>query len=182
LEAYGPVFIGTVIMNGGAVVRPSQLIASVLRTKGKRVRNLAVLTMLGALTSSCAGLPPLSNAYARVDAAPDDRCAFGARHENGSCDVYEVSLAELLVMPERFQQKQVRVGGYVRLAFEGNTVCERRETGASCLWLDVEGMKDPGFRKGWAVVEGVFNGENRGHMGGCSGAIERITGLTKTRR
>jgi hypothetical protein len=155
---------------------------SVLRTRGKRVRSLAILTMLGALTSSCAGLPPLSNAYARVDAAPDDRCAFGARHENGNCDVYEVSLAELLVMPERFQRKQVRVGGYVRLAFEGNTVCERRDTGASCLWLDVEGMKDPGFRRGWAVVEGVFNGENRGHMGGYSGAIERITGLTKTRR
>ncbi len=32
LDAYGDVFIGTVIANEGEVVRPSQLIASVRRT------------------------------------------------------------------------------------------------------------------------------------------------------
>jgi hypothetical protein len=32
LDAYGSVFVGTVIMNQGEVVRPSQLIASVRRT------------------------------------------------------------------------------------------------------------------------------------------------------
>jgi hypothetical protein len=33
LDAYGNVFVGTIIMNQGRVVRPSQLIASVGRTR-----------------------------------------------------------------------------------------------------------------------------------------------------
>jgi hypothetical protein len=125
--------------------------------------------------SSCAHAVPLSNAYSRVDAATGERCAFGALHEDGKCDIYEVSLAELFAIPERFDGKRVRVGGHVTLAFEHNVLCERRGQASSCLWLDVEHLRDPGFRTGWATVEGTFNGENRGHLGCCAGTIEAST-------
>jgi hypothetical protein len=67
------------------------------------------------------------------------------------------------------------------LQFEANTLCpvERASDWKSCLWLDVEGLQDPGFRKGWVVVDGTFDGENLGHLGLASGTIGHITVLRR---
>ena len=102
----------------------------------------------------CTHMEPLSNAYSAFAAPVGDRCGDG---ERGICDV---SMVELLAVPEKFHDKRVRVVGFGTLAFEGNTLCTSRHSGTGCLWLDIEGVKDPGFRKGWIVVEGRFDGEN----------------------
>jgi hypothetical protein len=123
----------------------------------------------------CTHMEPLSNAYSAFAAPVGDRCGDGAR---GLCDV---SIVELLAVPEKFHDKRVRVVGFGTLAFEGNTLCTSRHSGTGCLWLDIEGVKDPGFRKGWVVVEGRFDGEGRGHLGCCAGAIDRISVLVRAR-
>jgi hypothetical protein len=127
----------------------------------------------------CAHLEPLSNAYSNVAAPVGDRCSFGAARQDGTCDIYDVSLVELLAVPERFHDKRVRVIGFVTLRFEGNALCAGERSGTGCLWLDLEGVKDPGFRKGWAEIEGRFDGEGRGHMGCCAGAIDEISRLAR---
>jgi len=130
------------------------------------------------LMASCSHLEPLSNAYSPFgrDLPP---------HPAEAQPTYEgpvaVRIAELVAEPDRYHHRHVRTEGYVTLRFEGNLLCvgTDRSHASACLWLDVEGLKDPGFRKGHAVVEGTFNGENLGHLGAASGAIERITVLRR---
>jgi hypothetical protein len=73
--------------------------------------------------------------------------------------------------------------GYVTLRFEGNEVCpsDRQEDSKQCFWLDVERMSEPGFRRGRAVIEGTFDGENLGHLGVAGGTIRNITRLERVR-
>ena len=130
---------------------------------------------------ACAHAEPLSNAYSRVDAEVGDRCAFGARSDR-QCEIYDVALVELLAVPEKFQGKRVRLIGFASLRFEGNVLCADNTPAGACLWLDIEGLSDPGFRNGWAQLEGRFNGENRGHFGCCPGSLEHITSFKKWRR
>jgi hypothetical protein len=94
-----------------------------------------------------------------------------------------VSLGELIAKPEMYHLQSVTVEGYVTLRFEGNELCpnERPETSTECVWIDVEGLKDPGFRKGRVVVEGTFDGENLGHLGVASGTIGKVTRLERLR-
>jgi hypothetical protein len=129
----------------------------------------------------CAHREPLSNAYAAMAGEVGDRCMV--EDTSGGCALFDVSLSELVSVPEKFHKKKVLVIGFVTLAFEGNTLCPSRDTrsGRECVWLDLEGLKDPGFRRGYALLEGHFDGEGRGHLGCCSGAIEKITRLEKWR-
>ena len=75
----------------------------------------------------------------------------------------------------------MRVEGEVVLEFEGNTLCPSRKPKdwQTCAWLDIENLKDPGFRRAHAVVEGTFDGENLGHLGIAGGTIEKITLITR---
>src|ERR1044071_26635 len=109
--------------------------------------TVPTLTLLALAVLGCPHLEPLSEASSHVGAAVGDRCSWEVRHEDGSCDVYAVTLGELLAVPEKFHGKPVRVAGFVTLKFEGNTICENNTPAAGCLWLDVEGLSDPGFRK-----------------------------------
>ena len=136
----------------------------------------AVVTVAIATTASgCGHVEPLSNAYAPFSAAVGDRCAEAAA--DGQCSLYDVSLIELISSPEKFHDKKVRVLGFVSLAFEGNMMCPTRDTvnRQDCIFLDIDGLADPGFRKGYVVLEGRFDGELRGHLGCCSGTIDHIS-------
>jgi len=88
-----------------------------------------------------------------------------------------VSIPELIGQPATYHHARIRTDGYVTLQFEGNTLCPVKMPSGmkACLWLDVEGLADPGFRKGRGVVEGTFDGENLGHLGVASGTIGHIT-------
>jgi hypothetical protein len=146
-----------------------------MRVAIKLVAWTAAVTIPG-----CATRGPLTESHSGVQAAAGDRCASGAL-QDGGCDVHEVSLAELLTAPEKFHQKKVAVAGHLTLGFERNRLCERIGAG-NCLWVADGRLEKPAFRKGWAVVEGTFNRENRGHLGCCAGAIERISRITPRSR
>jgi hypothetical protein len=95
-------------------------------------------------------------------------------------NVFSVSIVKLIVQPERYQGKRVQVVGFVDFAFEGNHICLSEGSGGrDCLWVDVEGMKDPGFRRGWASIEGTFDAEARGHFACCAGTLTNITSIRK---
>jgi len=94
--------------------------------------------------------------------------------------VLAVSIVKLIVQPEKYHSKRVLVAGFVHLAFEGNSICLSEGSGGrDCLWVDVAGITDPGFREGWASIEGTFDGEARGHFACCAGTLTNITSIRK---
>lgn len=137
--------------------------------------RVAVLGLAAAMLG-CAHVESLSNAY-----APFGRELKATSNPSPSTEPLAVSLAELLKAPERYHRSRVRVEGEVVLEFEGNTLCPVRKPTdwQTCAWLDIENLKDPGFRRAHAVVEGTFDGENLGHLGIAGGTIEKITLITR---
>jgi hypothetical protein len=130
------------------------------------------------VVAGCSQLEPLSNAYSAFARDLPPRPAEARVTDAGPV---AIGIAELIAEPGRYHQRQVRTEGYVTLQFERNMLCvgTDRFDATTCLWLDVEGLRDPGFRNGRAAVEGTFDGENLGHFGAASGAIERITVLRR---
>jgi hypothetical protein len=136
------------------------------------------LTALAIAVAACSHVESLSNAYSPFFRDLGETSAAAAAP---TPDSSPVSIHDLIAQPEAYHLKRVRTEGYVRLQFEGNTLCP--VDGASdwklCVWLDLEGLQDPGFRKGRVMVDGTFDGENLGHLGLASGAIGHITVLRR---
>ena len=89
-----------------------------------------------------------------------------------------VPFSRLICQPERYNGTRVQVSGAIYLAFEGNVICV--EPGSTeCLWLEVTGFPDPGFRRRNGLVENTFDGELRGHFGCCPGSIVNITRILR---
>jgi len=128
---------------------------------------------------ACSHVESLSNAYSPFSRDLGTPAGVGEPATGGKR--LAVPIAELVSQPASYHRRQVRTEGYVTLQFEGNKLCPVATPAdwKACLWLDIEGLADPGFRKGRAVVEGTFDGENLGHLGLVSGAIEKITSLTR---
>ena len=85
-------------------------------------------------------------------------------------------LVELVTNPVAYHDKPVQVVGFVTLEFERNSICPHPDAEpASCLWLDLDGVSDPGFRTGAALIEATFDGEGRGHFGLYAGTLRAIT-------
>ncbi len=126
------------------------------------------------LASACAHREPFTNAYASMGRR------LSAPTEPSEMRV-SVSLPALVASPEQHHRSKVRVEGYARFEFEGNTLCpdQGRADWKACLWLDIEGVADPGFRRARVAIEGTFDGENLGHLGIAGGAIGQITVITR---
>lgn len=117
---------------------------------------------------------PLSNAYAQFRSPVGNRCVEVGK--DGTCVLSKPAIVELVTRPELFHAKRVRVVGFVSLEFERNVICPAEVSDpAECLWLDLEGLSNPGFTKGRAIVEAIFDGENRGHLGAYPGALVSIS-------
>jgi hypothetical protein len=138
--------------------------------------STAILAL--AVMAACSHLEPLSNAYSAFGRELPPAKASAAPPNAGPV---QVRISDLVAEPVRYHMMRVRTEGYVTLRFEGNLVCAAPGSPVvnGCLWLDVEGLADPGFRTGFALVEGTFNGENLGHLGAASGAVEQITLLRR---
>jgi hypothetical protein len=138
----------------------------------------AVLAVIMA-ANACTRMEGLSNAYSAMSAPVGERCAQS--DSGGGCALYEASLIELIAVPEKFHGKRVRVIGFVHLTFEGNSICPSQETvdRRQCIFLDIDKLAEPGFRRGYALLEGRFDGELRGHLGCCSGTILEISRFQK---
>jgi len=87
------------------------------------------------------------------------------------------SLINLIATPERFDGVRIQTVGYVRLRFEGNALFlseddAKHENTRNGLWL--ERNRDLEIRDGYALVEGVFRSDAKGHMALWSGTISDI--------
>ena len=107
----------------------------------------------------------------------------GAANNN----VESVSLMQLIVNPEEYHGKPVRVIGVSRIEFEGDGIWFTKEhyehnVYMNSLWIEpdydalgVTRQQLEQFNWKYVLVEGVFNKDNHGHMGMYSGAIEKVT-------
>lgn len=94
----------------------------------------------------------------------------------------DVSLIQLIANPNEYHGKLVRVIGYCRLAFEGDALYLHREDfehgiTKNAAWIDI-GSKistNPRELNGrYVLVEGVFNANDKGHLGLYSGCLKEI--------
>ena len=101
--------------------------------------------------------------------------------------VESVSLIQLIVNPENYHGKLVRVIGVSRIKFEDNGIWFSKEHYRHCvyknsLWIELD-YKALGatpqqlekFNGKYVLMEGVFDKDNHGHMGMSSGALEKVT-------
>lgn len=115
-------------------------------------------------------------------ATRDIRCAVTS--STNGCDLYEVSLVELIARPERFEGKRIRALGFVSLGFEDSGLYLSRadwENGVrkNGLWIDepppsAEGAKTWLWNKRYVLVEGTFTSADTGHFGMWSGRIMNV--------
>lgn len=93
----------------------------------------------------------------------------------------DVTLVQLIANPEKFDGKQIRVIGFLRLEFEGNVLYLHREDYENSLfdgiWVDVtpEITKErKTLNMHYVLLEGIFSSSERGHMDMWSGSIKNI--------
>ena len=95
----------------------------------------------------------------------------------------QMPLVRLVVSPEKYHGKRVRVIGFVRLEFEGNAVYVHKEDYQHALignglWingpnLESQGQKNRNMK--YCIIEGTFDANNKGHMGLWSGSLKSIS-------
>jgi len=110
----------------------------------------------------------------------DPRCVHWVA---GRCDVYFLSLIELIARPERYDGRRVEVQGFANLEFEGNGLYVSRgdwenNVTKNAIWLDeppssARGTEKWRWNKRYVVVQGRFNARRTDIM--FSGALEDIT-------
>lgn len=95
-----------------------------------------------------------------------------------------VSMINLIANPKDFDGKKVRLIGYVRLEFEGDSIYLHRDDARqgntkNGVWLDVDLPQKQRTRVNnrYAIVEGVFSMEEQGHFGLWSGSIKNVSRL-----
>jgi hypothetical protein len=101
-----------------------------------------------------------------------------------------VSLIQVIANPKEFHGKQIQVIGFAHFEFEGNGIYLNREDYQyglykNGLWLSMPKTDKTNLDKyremnnSYAIVEGTFNAEFKGHMGVFNGSIENITKLQR---
>lgn len=100
-----------------------------------------------------------------------------------------VPLVRLLVTPERYDGRRVRVEGYLTLHFEGTAVHLDRtayEAGLSknAIWLDrpqwLTHSDERRLTRNYAEIAGVFRASEHGHLGDFSGALTEVRGIGRS--
>ncbi len=92
-----------------------------------------------------------------------------------------VSLVQLIATPEKYQGKPVQVFGFMRLEHEGNAIYLHREDYENALyknglWLTNVDTAEHRAKHNlkYVLIEGTFDGKERGHFGLWSGSIKDI--------
>lgn len=96
-----------------------------------------------------------------------------------------VPFLRLLANPERFEDKDVRTVGFLRLEFEGTALYFHEEDARNritpnALWvsLDEAQMKEHSRLSGrYVVIEATFDSTRRGHMGVFPGTLGEIKAI-----
>lgn len=97
----------------------------------------------------------------------------------------DVGLADVMKVPESFDQTLVRVRGLIQLEFEGNVLwlnSDARDAGRlqDAVWIEVgwpvaEALKPMAGTE--VLVEARFDAKARGHMGCCRGTLTDIRAI-----
>jgi hypothetical protein len=107
--------------------------------------------------------------------------AAGSAIAQGNSPV-DVSIIQLISTPERYDQKLVRVSGFLWLEFEGNALYLHKEDKEHMLfknglWINVEGDQSDiahGLSGEYVIVEAMFDAKSKGHLGLWSGTLKRV--------
>ena len=97
--------------------------------------------------------------------------------DKGDCSLFGVSIIQLLADPQKYDGKKIRVSGYVHIEDENTGIYLHKEDlthhlYANGLWIIfLENTFNPECRDQYAVVEGIFDAKNTGHLGLWNGAI-----------
>ena len=152
-------------------------------------RFLVVIVWFGAM-SACSVDSSQSSAGVRELRTPaeartlrDSRCI--GNDPRNPCEIYSLSLVELIARPEIYDGHRVLVRGFVTLEHEDNGLYLSSEDAAipirkNGLWLDLPSRAAEGsqlflWNRRYVLVEGTFSALNSGHMDLWSGAILDIS-------
>jgi hypothetical protein len=98
----------------------------------------------------------------------------------------EVSLIQLIANPERYDNKIVRVIGYLNLEFEGNAIYLHRDDflvgiSKNAIWINLPRDLKPAEVKAvndhYVICTARFIAGRHGHMGMFSGELDDVTRL-----
>lgn len=97
-----------------------------------------------------------------------------------AADIENVSMIQLIAAPEKYNEKTIRVIGYMHLEFEGNALYLHREDfvraiGRNSIWIDLtESQTKPSsnLNDSYVVVEGIFSSTRKGHFGAWPGSLQ----------
>ena len=97
-------------------------------------------------------------------------------------EILDASIISLIANPKLYDNKMVRVTGYLKIEFEGDAVYFHKEDEINriCkngLWLDLSNCDKESLKaanESYAIIEGVFHSDDLGHTDLFSGAIKSI--------
>lgn len=115
--------------------------------------------------------------------------SFAASHTAMAAQPVDVSMIQLIATPEKYQGQRVRILAFLRIEFEGNAVYLHKEDYEKAiyrngLWIDLPKgtSSSKGLSNQYVLVEGVFDGNRKGHLDLWSGTIGDVTRLEPWRR
>lgn len=103
-----------------------------------------------------------------------------------SRDPLYVSILSLISCPEKFNNRAVRIKGYLWIEYEGNAIyCSKTDKvynitkNAIALRIGSDLIGKANLCKGkYVVIEGVFSADSAGHMGLFSGEIQSLNRIS----
>ncbi len=149
-------------------------------TNNMRILYTAIIILC--LSTGCnSEIEPLNGA--RVKKPPvheDPRCVEADKNRN--CLSYSLSIYELLANSEKYHNKVISLGGYLKFEFEGNAIYATKEHYLNklikdAIWIDVNGLaigRHKEFREGYAYIRGKYDRFDGGHFRLFSGALKEI--------
>jgi hypothetical protein len=132
-----------------------------------------------------------NEALAKKHLVPDSE---GRENPRFSDRLLDVSMIRLIANPERYHGKPVHVEGFLRVGFEDNAIYLSREDanylitknglGVTIVYEDWEklGKKPEDFKNSYVLIEGLFDKDNRGHLGMNSGSIRDVWRVRELQR
>jgi hypothetical protein len=133
----------------------------------------------------CIGLLLAVASWVAINAVAGKTPEAGEKPGSSSRQPLSVSLVQLIAAPNDFNGKYVRVQGFVCIEHEGTAIYLHREDWEHMLtrnglWLAAnettpEGSREEAVNGRYALIEGRFVAEKKGHRGLWSGSIEEIT-------
>ena len=99
---------------------------------------------------------------------------------DGGCQLFGVSIIQLLANPDEYDGKSVRLVGYIHFEFEGAGIYFHKEDldqgiYRNGFWVSLApGFSSDQCQDSYVLIEGVFDAKSTGHMGLWSGTVRSV--------